>query len=199
MPCNVKDGPSSPIFRTTSPGVNSTECPDDKIFTTGMFWRFISPRGHKDGDVHGTCTNLTTRSTQFGSALAAWDTSGKVFPGVSQETMVVTKAWVTHPDLAPRNVSVLMFKRIVAHKCTNNPNTTCADVHKMSQCIQCREPVFGEEEGQISNEFHQTDGQRKYFLEKCFPNATDNQGNIKTFHECDQESVDKAKATLAAF
>lgn len=175
---------------------NFTECPDDNFAGKMKFWHLYNPGVHKNGTVKGACLGLISNRVRDGSALTAWDTEGKVFPGVSREIMVATKVWVTHPDKASKPVGILMFKRVVTHGCYRKRNTVCADVHKMGYCINCQQTPFRFRN--IHSEFTTTSDREK-FLKECLAHAIDNQGNIKTKFECDAEDVEKTKASLAAF
>ena len=58
--------------------------------------------------------------------------------------MVLTKVWATHPTKASKSVGIVMFKRLVTHKCTGNKPAFCkrgdtvADVYKVGYCVNCK-------------------------------------------------------------
>ena len=140
------------------------------------------------------CISLTEKQALGALAATTWS-----LPTISG-SLVLTKAWTTHPSLTSRRVGVFIFKRLVTHKCTGtNPTfckkgTTVADVHKVAYCIKCHYDVFP---STLASSV--TDEHRKAFVTKCIPMAIDNQGNIKPGSRCTGDDLTRAGASIAGF
>ena len=175
-------------------GTKPSRCPDDKIMATRKFWRTGSS---------GSCTSLDHGTVLKGVATTTWN-----FPVLGNSSLVLTKAWVTHPSMADKRVGVVMFKRLVTHTCTGARPSFCkkgdtvADVYKLSYCIKC----INQTTLQPQNVFKHTHSEftttleRKQFLEECLPNAVNaSTGKIKTGFQCGDDDQLKAMASLAIF
>ena len=113
-------------------GSASVDCPDNKLWK-GQF--FIV-----NGMGEGECKGSTTDAGLKGIAMTTYAFPGGICNSSAPEllrNLVATKAYVTHPHKASRNVGVVIFKRLVMHRCTGtNPafckkGTEVADVFKV--------------------------------------------------------------------
>ena len=180
-----------------------SRCPDDKIMVNKKYFQQNGVIGR------GGCIGLTHRFSLHGIATTTWK-----FPILGKKSLVITKAWVTHPHGASKPVGVFLFKRLVTHTCTGeNPafctkGVTVADVHKVGYCVKCVEErkrkgktyykdfnVFPETWASAANSAH-----RKSFVNDCLPKAIDKKGNIRRAFECtDPEDLKMAVASISAF
>ena len=127
--------------------------------------------------------------------------STRKFPTLGN-ALVITKAWVTHPNKASPRVGVYMFKRVVTHKCTGEypdfcqKGATVVDVYKTGVCVKCHYDVFPNKLARETNDTH-----RISFVEKCLPKAVNQTtGGLKTEFLCsDSKDASWAEATLTAF
>lgn len=170
-------------------GQRSHRCPDDQIMTTRLYWKALPYGGG------GRCVSLTSAATLSGFAVGTW-----AFPVIGKGSLVLTKAFVSHPNKAGRPVGIVMFKRIVSHTCTGkNPafckeGTTVADVHKVGYCIRCHYNVFPSIRAHDAK-----DHDRTAFVQKCLPKAIDANGNIRPRFRCTGNDMKRAKASVSGF
>jgi len=96
----------------------SVDCPDNKLWTGSYFLHEKAttrkPRGIP------TCSTLE-RNGVSGSTMSNYDFPGGIGNSSAvklDRNLVATKVLVAHPDGASFNVGVVMFKRMVMHRCT---------------------------------------------------------------------------------
>ena len=111
------------------------------------------------------------------------------------DNQMATKITVTHPHGTSRNVGVLIFKRIVSHRCTGGPGcaqgSMVADVYKLGWCIKCDRNIWRSRYGQRT-----TKSQRQRFSDECIARAFDANGKIKASFRCKKGSKDFKRAQL---
>ena len=165
----------------------SSNCRDDKIMVNRKFFR-------QDGS-KGRCVELTRSSALGGIARNNWN-----FSILGKKSLVLTKAWVTHPHRTSKRVGIVLFKRLVTHTCTGENPASCtkgatvADVHKVGYCVKCHFNVFRTIYAALA-----TKKERISFVQKCLPKAVDEKGNIKPAFQCTGEDKKKAMASISAF
>lgn len=199
--CSDVEGGALPCGKVK--GKTSSNCRDDKIMETKKFFR-----AGQSGK--GACFRLTgDPQDHHDGALDPFAFTTRKFPTLknfdSQKSVVLTKAWVTHPHKASKKVGVVMFKRLVTHTCTgHNPafctkGATVADVYKVGYCVKCQTAVFPQTWAQAT-----TQGHRIKFVNKCIPNnwaatALDKEGNIKKKFRCTGKDWEHARASITGF
>lgn len=116
-------------------------------------------------------------------------------------SLVLTKAFVTHPHRASLPVGIYMFKRLVTHKCTGkNPTfcksgTTVADVYKTGVCVKCDYDVF-----KTILAHQATIKHRESFVNTCLPKAINNTtGELNVDFLCSGSDLEAAEASIAGF
>lgn len=175
LPCSKVVKGRGKLLDAGIQGGKITDCRDDDILRKRKVW--IPLMGF------GSCVDLGHISSLKGIARTAYGLEGT---DVGKDSLVLTKIWVTHPNMAEEEVGVVMFKRIVMHKCTgrNKPSacikgTTVADVHKDGYCIQCDEAIFRRYAEAT------TDDMSRKFVNECLPKAVDpTTGELKANFKC---------------
>ena len=147
------------------------------------------------GGNNGRCQSLTDMAALTGSILTT-----RKFPTLGN-SLVLTKAFVTHPHKASRSVGIYMFKRLVTHKCTGkNPTfcksgTTVADVYKTGVCVKCDYDVF-----EVKFAAQATIKHRESFVNTCLPKAINNTtGELNVDFLCSETDLRYAEASIAGF
>ena len=188
--CSDVEGGALPCDKVRK-GKKSSDCPDDKIMANKKFFRV---RASRDG--LGKCIPFNeSKGLLLGVAESTWK-----FPILGEKSLVITKAWVTHPHQASKPVGVFLFKRLVTHTCTGeNPafctkGVTVADVHKVGYCVKCDFDVFPNIGAGRAKEEH-----RISFVTKCLPKAIDKEGNIKPAFRCSGRDMKYATASISGF
>ena len=133
-----------------------------------------------------------------GAALAGIAATTYQFPAPGN-LLVLTKAFVTHPQKAHRSVGVVMVKRLVTHTCTGSTSackkgTTVADVFKVGVCVKCDYDVFPSYQATAARDQH-----KKSFVETCLPRALDANGVVKAAFRCTGGDKKYADAALTGF
>ena len=131
-------------------------------------------------------------------ALAGLAVTTYKFPAPGS-SLVLTKAFVTHPHKAHRSVGIVMFKRLVTHTCTGSSSackkgTTVADVFKVGVCVKCDYDVFPSDKAKAATEKH-----KKSFVDTCLPKAVDAKGAVKAAFRCTGGDKKLAEASIAGF
>merc|ERR1712153_222763 len=134
------------------PKGSSAACPDSKLWK-GKFFNVNGLSGN------GGCNTLSSPGSLGGSALTAYNFAGGICNSSAPEppernegrNLVATKGFVGHPNKAPANVAVVMFKRLVMHRCTGIRPAFCkkgdnvADVFKQGFCVKCKPKKYDRE------------------------------------------------------
>ena len=162
-------------------------CPDDKIVSNRKYFKQDGNRGT------GKCKPLDKSD-----ALAGLATTTYKFPAPGN-SLVLTKAFVTHPHKAHRSVGIVMFTRLVTHTCTGSTSackkgTTVADVFKVGVCVKCDYNVFPSITSSDAKDEH-----KKSFVTKCLPKAIDAKGTVKAGFRCTGDDKKYADASVAGF
>jgi len=116
----------------------SVDCPDNKLWKGSYFFHDKPNRRRPTGKP--SCSKLS--GLEEGYAICNYN-----FPGIGGNSLVATKVLVAHPDGASENVGVVMFKRMVMHRCTAK-SAVCkqgaqvADVFKQGFCVQCQSKKY---------------------------------------------------------
>lgn len=176
-------------------GQKSSECRDDKMMTNRKWWFYLEGRNGWSG----WCMDFANRRgtyTLTGNVVSTWK-----FPFLGSDSMVATKAWITHPQAAHKRVGVFMFKRLVSHRCTGRAGkaslctkgTIVADVYKYAICVRCDYDVFKNRWAGAVNNTHRTS-----FSNRCLKRAIVNNKVHKGFR-CTKEDLKYAQAAIAAF
>jgi hypothetical protein len=113
--------------------------------------------------------------------------------------LVLTKPRVVHPHKSGKSVGMLLFKRMVQHKCTGQTSActsgrTVADVHKVGYCVKCDSDIFASTMGELA-----TETELKNFVDTCVPKAFNADGSIKASFKCTGTDLTYAQATMAGF
>ena len=167
--------------------VKYSTCPDDKIASKRMYFM------QSDLNGKGKCLSLVTPW-----ALAGLTATTYKFPAPGS-SLVLTKAFVTHPHKADRKVGTVLFKRLVTHTCTGSTSackkgTTVADVFKVGVCVKCDYNVFPSDKAKDAKDEH-----KKSFVTKCLPTAIDAKGAVKAASRCTGDDKKFAEASIAGF
>ena len=164
---------------------------------TNRKWWFYMKGQH---GYSGYCMDFSNNGgtyTLTGNTIATWK-----FPFLGSDSMVATKAWITHPQGADRPVGVFMFKRLVSHKCTGRAGkaslctqgTIVADVYKYASCVRCDYDVFETKWAGNAEKRHRMD-----FSNKCLKRAIGVNGEVKKRFRCTKEDLKYAQAAIATF
>merc|ERR1712195_195657 len=123
-------------------GSASVKCPDNKLWKGRYFTT------HYD---KGLCSSLNPNWVIKGFTQSAYLFPGGIYNSSADKldrNLVATKALVTHPNGASKDVGVVMFKRMVMHRCTGTNTKFCkkgdkvADVFKQGFCVQCKRKKY---------------------------------------------------------
>jgi len=152
------------------------KCPDNKLWKGRYFTT------HYD---KGLCSSLNPNWVIKGFTQSAYLFPGGIYNSSAPKldrNLVATKALVTHPDKASKDVGVVMFKRMVMHQCTGTKPDFCkkgdkvADVFKQGFCVQCKRKKYTPAKAWLSH-------LRKY----GYPNTPDGRRWAACVLEQDQE------------
>jgi hypothetical protein len=191
--CSGVQGGALPCDKVTK-STNSwsstySTCPDDKIMSN----RKWVVQWSSSGVTGGTCNSLDSDISLASIAVTTYK-----FPAPGS-SLVLTKAFVTHPNNAHKRVGVVMFKRLVTHTCTRSTSackkgTTVADVFKVGVCVKCDYDVYPSTLAKRA-----TDEHRKSFVNTCLPKAIDAKGAVKAGFRCTGGDKTYADASVAGF
>jgi len=212
------------------PKGSSAACPDSKLWK-GKFFNVNGLSGN------GGCNTLSSPGSLGGSALTAYNFAGGICNSSAPEppernegrNLVATKGFVGHPNKAPANVAVVIFKRLVMHRCTGIRPAFCkkgdnvADVFKQGFCVKCKPKkykregcgkkcavfscgkkpniYFGRNKEKPREECRGfgTDEEKKAFLTQCLTDAFTPEGVIKDAYQCSDTDMKYASASIAVF
>jgi len=172
----------------------SVDCPDNKLWKGSYFlWKTSLTRG---GVAFSTprCTSLRMPEALKGLTMSTYDFPGGIGNSSADKldrNLVATKALVTHPDGASKDVGVVMFKRMVMHQCTGTKPDFCkkgdkvADVFKQGFCVQCKRKKYTPAKAWLSH-------LRKY----GYPNTPDGRRWAACVLEQDQERSNSCSVFL---
>jgi len=94
LPCNTVTG-----------GAPISQCPDHNMAANRKYWYQNGSTGK------GMCKGFAEVAALTGTSVTSWKFPGAAF---GAESLVLTKAFVTHPHKASRKVGIFMFKRLVS-------------------------------------------------------------------------------------
>ena len=166
---------------------------------TNRKWWFYMKGQH---GYSGYCMDFSNNGgtyTLTGNTIATWK-----FPFLGSDSMVSTKAWITHPQGADRRVGVFIFKRLVSHRCTGRAgkaslctkDTIVADVYKYASCVRCNDgpaPFESKWAGDVEKRH------RKDFSDRCLKQAIGVDGKVKKGFRCTKTDLKYAQAAIATF
>jgi len=211
-------------------GKSAATCPDSKLWK-GKFFAVNGLSGK------GGCNSLSLPGSLRGSATTAYNFAGGICNSSAPEpaernegrNLVATKGFVGHPNKAPANVAVVIFKRLVMHRCTGIRPAFCkkgdnvADVFKQGFCVKCKRKKYNrpDRNGSSRNDCGKhggkkcevfsckkktgpcygfgTDEEKMAFLNQCLPDAFTSKGVMKEDYQCSDTDMVYASASIAVF